>query len=271
VISYTVASPTASSSWSPASISFGNQTVGSQSAETSVLLSSTGSGQLSVFSVSLAGTDADQFKIASDSCSGALLAPGQACRVSVRFAPVAIGNAFAGLVIQSNDPASPAVIDLSGAGTAVVIPPGPPGPPGPQGPTGATGPQGPAGSQGATGSQGPTGATGATGATGPQGLTGPPGPAPSGYSSTCKAHSANGTTTTTCTVTYTYPASMRAAVIAIARVHGHTAVLARGQLRHRRLRLTLAHLRRGRYRVTLVALGAHGARTVIGHSTLVVR
>jgi hypothetical protein len=47
-------------------------------------------------------------------------------------------------------------------------------------------------------------------------------------------------------------------------------VIAHGRVRHNRLTLVLSHLRRGRYQLTLVALGAHGKRTVIGHTSLVV-
>jgi hypothetical protein len=41
-------------------------------------------------------------------------------------------------------------------------------------------------------------------------------------------------------------------------------------VRNQRLTLALSHLRRGPYQVTLVAIGAHGTRTVIGHTSLVV-
>jgi hypothetical protein len=59
-------------------------------------------------------------------------------------------------------------------------------------------------------------------------------------------------------------------VIATATVHGTTRVVARGHIRHHRLRLTFSHLSRGRYRVTLLELRHHQAAAVLGRTTIVV-
>ncbi len=59
-------------------------------------------------------------------------------------------------------------------------------------------------------------------------------------------------------------------MIATARVHGRTRVIARGRIRRHKLGLTFRHLHRGRYGVTLLALGSHGARVPIGYTTIVV-
>jgi hypothetical protein len=61
-----------------------------------------------------------------------------------------------------------------------------------------------------------------------------------------------------------------APVVATARVHGRTRVLARGRLRHNKLTLSFTHLKRGRYRVTLVEQLGHGRTMVIGRTTLVI-
>ena len=68
---------------------------------------------------------------------------------------------------------------------------------------------------------------------------------------------------TTCTYTFTYAAAAAAnvrSVLAIATVPGHRRVVARGRLRHHKLKLVFRHLRRGRYRLTIVAVGAHAKR-----------
>ncbi|HET6871027.1 MAG TPA: hypothetical protein VFH80_34265, partial [Solirubrobacteraceae bacterium] len=76
----------------------------------------------------------------------------------------------------------------------------------------------------------------------------------------------------TCTYTYTYAMPGQAkdgAVIATVTKHRHTRVIARGRIRHHRLTLTFKHLKRGRYRLTLLEL-EHGRRIVIGQTTLTV-
>jgi hypothetical protein len=59
-----------------------------------------------------------------------------------------------------------------------------------------------------------------------------------------------------------------APVVATGRVSGHTRVLARGRLRHNKLTLSFTHLKRGRYRRTLVEQLGHGRTMVIGRTTL---
>jgi hypothetical protein len=87
----------------------------------------------------------------------------------------------------------------------------------------------------------------------------------------CKAHSANGVTTTTCTVTYTYASgSARGVVVAIATIHGRTRVMARGFIKHRKLRLRFTHLTRGHYRLTLLEVPRHGQPVAIGHTSITV-
>ena len=60
------------------------------------------------------------------------------------------------------------------------------------------------------------------------------------------------------------------AVIATARIHGRSQVIARGRVRHHRLSLTFKHARRGRYRATLLELRGHRPPALIGSTTLVV-
>ena len=85
---------------------------------------------------------------------------------------------------------------------------------------------------------------------------------------------AEGVTTTTCKVTYTYSKSANLArnakAEAIAYIDGRTRVVASGQIRNRKLKLTFRHLKHGRYRLTLLEVGAHHRLTVIGYTSLVI-
>ena len=79
--------------------------------------------------------------------------------------------------------------------------------------------------------------------------------------------------TTTCKVTYTYGTALSASVrrvVAILAVDGRRRVAGRGTVEGHKLRLTLRHLHRGRYRLTLLELERHNRRVVIGHTSLVV-
>jgi len=122
----------------------------------------------------------------------------------------------------------------------------------------------------------PAGRQEPTGATDSQGTkpapAGPTAPKRAGVTSTCSSKASK---KTTCKFTFTFAASSAprdgAVVLAVARIAGHSRVIARGHLRHRSLTLVFRHLRRGRYQLTLIALGTHGKRTVIGHSSIVVR
>jgi hypothetical protein len=113
--------------------------------------------------VTFSGTDAGDFVVTSDDCRGNTIAVGNSCVVNVGFAPQGIGARTAALVIESNDPLSPATVALSGIGAAPAV--------------GAQGPAGPEGPHGATGAPGPAGRAGPQGATGPTGPQGPAGPA----------------------------------------------------------------------------------------------
>jgi hypothetical protein len=84
------------------------------------------------------------------------------------------------------------------------------------------------------------------------------------------------TKTSTCTVTYTYGASSSASagaarVEAVATMHGRRRVVGTGKIRHHRMTLHFRHLRRGRYRLTLLRMRPHHRPQVIGHTTLYVR
>jgi HYDIN/CFA65/VesB family protein/List-Bact-rpt repeat protein len=61
----------------------------------------TGGSPTGTITVTLSGTDATQFAIASDSCTGATLAAGGSCTIKARFAPRAAGGKAASLTATS--------------------------------------------------------------------------------------------------------------------------------------------------------------------------
>ena len=79
--------------------SFDDSTIGSVSAVQTATYTSVGNAAATIASVGIASTDADQFSIDSDTCSGQILAPGATCSVSVRFAPIRLGFGTAALVL----------------------------------------------------------------------------------------------------------------------------------------------------------------------------
>jgi F5/8 type C domain/Abnormal spindle-like microcephaly-assoc'd, ASPM-SPD-2-Hydin len=96
---------------SPASLSFGNQAVGSASAAQTVTVSNTGTAAASLSSVSAAAPFAE-----TNTC-GSSLAAGASCTVSVKFTPAEAGAASGSLSVASNAPGSPLTVGLSGTGT----------------------------------------------------------------------------------------------------------------------------------------------------------
>lgn len=102
---------------SPAAVSFGPQRVGTTSLAQTVTVTSAGSAALSVSAVAIAGTNASDFQIVTDTCAGASLAPGASCTTDVVFAPSSGNARSAGLRITSDAPGAPREIALSGTGT----------------------------------------------------------------------------------------------------------------------------------------------------------
>lgn len=148
---------------------FGSQVVGESTAALPVAVTNRGSSRLTVSGpAGISGSNAGDFEVQKNNCSGRSLDFGETCRVWVQSIPQAIGARTATLTIPSNSTA-PISASLEVAGI--------PDPAGPTGPTGATGPtvtgptgatgKGPTGSTGPSGPSGPSGPTGATGPTGP--------------------------------------------------------------------------------------------------------
>lgn len=104
----------------PATIDLNSVIVGQASSEQTVTVSNDGNASLSIGTVTLTGTNADQFDIASDNASSHTIAPGASMIVNVAFNPTSRGSKSAVLSIPSNDFVNYTVtVALSGIGITV--------------------------------------------------------------------------------------------------------------------------------------------------------
>jgi hypothetical protein len=154
---FTNASSTGSAiSANPTAVTFPTAvSLGTLSTPASLQVTDVGAGPVQIGQLELTGTDAAEFTIVADACSGSVLAAGDTCNLALRFAPAQPGTRSASLEIPTDSSSSPLAVPLSATGGSAS--------------GGGTGPAG------ATGPAGPTGATGATGAAGPAGPAGPAG------------------------------------------------------------------------------------------------
>ena len=102
---------------SPASISFGNQVVGSGSSARSVMLSNDGNAPVTVTGFVASGSHPADFALAADQCSGQLLAVNASCSVSFVFTPAAAGSRSATETVATSPALSTGAVSLSLAGT----------------------------------------------------------------------------------------------------------------------------------------------------------
>ena len=86
----------------PAGLSF-KALEGSSSTAQTVLITNTGNANLSITSVSLSGTDASQFQIMDEDCTGEPVAPLASCGIQVAFVPGSTGDKDGKLAISSDD------------------------------------------------------------------------------------------------------------------------------------------------------------------------
>ena len=103
--------PVTTASVTPASLTFGNQAVGTTSASQQLLVVNSGSLPLQVSSLAVTGDFTE-----SDTCSGQTVAPGSACVIEVSFAPTIIGADTGLLTLYANLSSGQITVPLSGAG-----------------------------------------------------------------------------------------------------------------------------------------------------------
>ncbi|HET9281327.1 MAG TPA: choice-of-anchor D domain-containing protein [Candidatus Angelobacter sp.] len=103
---------TPTASWSPASLTFSNQLVGSSSSAQIVTLTNSGDGPLTISAITASG-DFTQ----TNAC-GSTLAAGANCTINVTFTPSATGSRSGSLSLNSNSSAAVSPISLAGTGVA---------------------------------------------------------------------------------------------------------------------------------------------------------
>jgi hypothetical protein len=106
-------------SFSPGSVTFPPQTVGTSSNPTPVTLTNTGTATLMVKSVTFSGADAGEF-MQTNNCTA--VQPSASCTIKLTFAPTAVGGASANLVVADNAGTGSQQVVVSGTGAAA--PPG---------------------------------------------------------------------------------------------------------------------------------------------------
>lgn len=103
----------------PTSVDVGEVAVGGSSQRT-VTVANVGDGDLVLGQVAAADPLASPFSVILDACSGAVLAAGASCQLSVGFAPHVAGDQTDTFDIPSNDPAA-ASVTVAVAGTGIDV------------------------------------------------------------------------------------------------------------------------------------------------------
>lgn len=102
---------------SPTTLTYSKQSVGTTSAAQSFSVTNTGSANLTV--TAIASTNATEFPISVDGCSGTSLTPGQHCVASVQFSPSLGGTRTGTIRVTDNATGSPQSVALSGLGYGI--------------------------------------------------------------------------------------------------------------------------------------------------------
>ncbi|MGB7592709.1 MAG: choice-of-anchor D domain-containing protein, partial [Terriglobia bacterium] len=105
-------------SFSASSLSFGNQPTSTTSPAQVETVTNTGTGNLTISTVTISGTNASDFAKSADTCTGATVTPNSTCAVSVTFTPSAMGSLSASLNFTDNASGSPQTVNLTGTGVA---------------------------------------------------------------------------------------------------------------------------------------------------------
>ena len=100
-----------------------SSTILTPSSKQTILIANTGVQDLSLNSVSIIGADAPNFTLSADDCSNKILQPSESCRLDVVFLPSTVEAKTANLMINSDDPNTPAfTFPLTGPGTDIIDP-----------------------------------------------------------------------------------------------------------------------------------------------------
>ena len=117
IVSMPVCVRTSDISISPVYNNFGNVNVGSTSVPETFTIFNSGTVNLLIGTITLTGTNASEFGIQNDNCSGQTITPSSTCTVQAVFSPASAGAKSAALSIPSNNPHTPILnVPLSGKG-----------------------------------------------------------------------------------------------------------------------------------------------------------
>ncbi len=102
-------------SFSPVSVNFGNQKVGTSSSATPVTLTNVSANSVAITLISIIGTNAGDFS-QSNNCGSSVAGKGS-CTINVKFKPTATGARSGAVTVTDNGGGSPQSIPVSGTGT----------------------------------------------------------------------------------------------------------------------------------------------------------
>jgi hypothetical protein len=104
--------------FTPTSLAFASQTVGTSSSPLVVTLTNSGTATLTVTSISITGANTGDFS-ETTTCGGSVAA-GASCSISVTFTPAASGTRTANISVADSAAGSPQTVALTGTGIAPV-------------------------------------------------------------------------------------------------------------------------------------------------------
>lgn len=116
-------SPTAPrASFSPSTLTFAPQDVGTTSASQTITLSNTGTAPLFVNGEQHLGLNPLDFNVTDDQCVGTTIAVGASCTLTIVFNPTATGSRTATLSVTDTAPNSPQALTFNGTGVSAAGP-----------------------------------------------------------------------------------------------------------------------------------------------------
>jgi Putative Ig domain/Abnormal spindle-like microcephaly-assoc'd, ASPM-SPD-2-Hydin len=116
-------SPTgAKASFSPSTLTFAPQDVGTTSPSQVITLSNTGTSGLFINGEQHLGTNPLDFNVTDDQCVGTTIAVGGSCTLTIVFNPTATGARTATLSVTDNAPGSPHALTFNGTGVSAAGP-----------------------------------------------------------------------------------------------------------------------------------------------------
>ncbi len=105
--------------FSPPSLTFADQTVGTSSTASTVTLTNSGTAALTITSVTITGTNAADYS-QTNTC-GSSVAAGASCSINVVFTPTASGTRTASISVADSAVGSPQTVPLTGTGIAPAV------------------------------------------------------------------------------------------------------------------------------------------------------